>query len=371
MKTALVIGGTAASGLAIVEGLRRRGYRVTIYHRGTHELDELLDLEHIHGDPHHRESIERDLGARAWDVAVATYGRTRFLAEALRGRTGHFVGISGLPVVGATLGLPTTEATPYEIPENAPPGLAKILPLIAETEQRILAAGREGAFAATIIRYPYVYGPHAVAPLEWHVIRRVLDRRRRWIIQGAGLAIIARCASPNAAEFVLRALDRPEASGGQIYNAADSRQFSYREWIAMIGQICGWEFDFVDIPAAIAPLGSSGVPLAGEFSWVRRGDVENGVLRHQYVDTGKARKDLGYQDVVEPEAWIERTVRYWLDHPPVADGLNGRLGPADFDYGAEDRLLSFWDGVMHRRPDPGGAHVRAHPYDHPKPAVPG
>ena len=366
MKTALVVGGTAASGLAIVEGLRTRGYEVTIYHRGTHEVDALLDLEHIHGDPHHRETIAADLGQREWDVTVATYGRTRYLADALRARTGHFVAISGLPVISAPLGVPTTEATPYERPENAPPGLAKILPLIIETEQHIIAAHRDGDFASTVIRYPYVYGPYAVAPLEWHVIQRAPDRRPRWTVQGGGLAIAARCAAPNAAELVLCALDRPEAAGGQIYNAADGRQFSQREWVSIIAAACDWEFEFVDVPASIAPLGSSSIPLSGEYSWVRRSDVENGILRHQLVDTARARAELGYRDAVDPAEWIERTVRHWLANPPLVDGEKGRLGPADFDYAAEDRLLGSWDRAVSGPPDPGAANVRAHPYDHPK-----
>src|SRR3546814_4312901 len=76
-----------------------------------------------------------DLGTRRWDVVVATYGRIRYLAEALANRTGHFVSVSGAPVIGASVGVPTTEDTPYEAAENAPAGLGGILPRIAETER--------------------------------------------------------------------------------------------------------------------------------------------------------------------------------------------------------------------------------------------
>src|SRR3546814_20748354 len=75
MATALVVGGTAATGVSIVAGLRERGYDVTIYHRGTHELPELDDLEHIHGDPHHRATIAADLGTRRRDVVVRSEER--------------------------------------------------------------------------------------------------------------------------------------------------------------------------------------------------------------------------------------------------------------------------------------------------------
>ena len=42
MRT-LVIGGTGPTGPFIVNGLLERGHHVTIFHRGTHELDEIPD----------------------------------------------------------------------------------------------------------------------------------------------------------------------------------------------------------------------------------------------------------------------------------------------------------------------------------------
>lgn len=366
MKTALVIGGTAATGVAIVGGLRKRGYETTIYHRGTHELPELGDLEHIHGDPHQRASIAVDLGDRSWDVVVATYGRIRYIGEALRGRTGHLVTISGTPVLGATHGVPTLEDEAYEPEENAPAGMGKLMPRIADTERAIIDAHRRGDFRATVVRYPYTYGPHAVAALEWHVIQRVLDRRERWILHNGGLGISSRCASPNAAEVALLALDRPEVAGGEIYHAADQRQFSQREWIAATAAVMGHEFKFVDIPASISPLGSNAVPLAGDYSWIRSGDVIEGRVRHQLLSGDKVRDHLGYRDVVDPLDWLAITVRHWLAHPPSLDGAAGRLGALDFDYAAEDELLRWWDNVVGKRPTVGQQLVRAHPYAHPK-----
>ena len=273
-----------------------------------------------------------------------------------------------MPVVGAELGVPTTEFTPRESPENAPKGLEKLIPKIIETEDSVIAAGERGDFSSTVLRYPYVYGPYAVAPLEWHVIQRVLDKRKRWTLQSGGLGLTTRCASPNAAEFVLLALDKPNVSAGKIYNVAESRQFSYREWISLIAATLNWEFDFVDIPATIAPLGSSSVPLAGEYSWIREDDVSDGRIRHQLVSNLKARDELGYQDVVDPVDWIKQTVGFWIENPPKVDGKQGRLGPQDFDYSAEDQLHRFWDNILTRRPELASRHVREHAYAHPKKA---
>jgi len=58
---ALITGGTGPTGPFVVEGLLKRGYEVTIFHRGTHEAELPQEVEHIHGDPHFEETIEASL----------------------------------------------------------------------------------------------------------------------------------------------------------------------------------------------------------------------------------------------------------------------------------------------------------------------
>src|SRR6185437_8749619 len=98
MKNALVIGGTGPSGPFLVSGLRERGFTVTILHRGTHEIPEIpADIEHIHTDPHFRETLDPAIAGRKFDVVIATYGRIRVIAEAFAGKTAQFIGIGGVP----------------------------------------------------------------------------------------------------------------------------------------------------------------------------------------------------------------------------------------------------------------------------------
>jgi hypothetical protein len=89
---ALVIGGTGPTGPFIVNGLRERGYKVAILHRGTHETDAVpATVERIVGDPHFRETLAAALADRRFDLVVATYGRIRFVAEALVGKTPRLI----------------------------------------------------------------------------------------------------------------------------------------------------------------------------------------------------------------------------------------------------------------------------------------
>ncbi len=55
MKTALFIGETGPTGPSIVNGLTDRGYTITVFHGGSHEVEFKQDVEHIRmADPSRR-----------------------------------------------------------------------------------------------------------------------------------------------------------------------------------------------------------------------------------------------------------------------------------------------------------------------------
>jgi nucleoside-diphosphate-sugar epimerase len=360
---ALVVGGTASTGPHIVGELHARGYEVAVYHRGVHEAPLPGEVEHIHGEPHFAEAIARDLGARRFDAVVATYGRIRLLVEALRGRTPRLVSVGGFPVMKGWMAvadprhmvsdgpvpIPGSEEEPYEEPGRDP-----FVDRMIETERAVLAGHAAGDFVATHFRYPYVYGPHAVYPWEWQIVKRALDGRRRHIVQDGGQLLYTRCAAPNAAHAIGLALDRPGVSGGQVYHVADDHQLTRREWVAAIGRVLGFEFEFVDIPRSVAPAGRSYVP-------------DRGPQYHRLLCTAKAKAQLGYRDRVRPEDWIRTTVEHQLANPPALGGRGHGLKPEDFDYAAEDALLAAWDELLARVPEAFGRERSfRHPYPHPK-----
>src|SRR5258708_12355264 len=95
MMKALVVGGTGPTGPFLVNGLIQRGYSVAVLHRGTHEVPEIPpEVEHIHADPHFRETLDAALAGRTFDLVLATYGRLPSLAEPLLRNTPRFTGVA-------------------------------------------------------------------------------------------------------------------------------------------------------------------------------------------------------------------------------------------------------------------------------------
>ena len=361
---ALVVGGTAATGPPIVRRLLERGYDVTLYHRGLHEVGDLPDdLEHIHGEPHFEETIARDLAGRSFDLVVATYGRIRHLAEALEGKTPRLVTIGGFPVMKGWMHVRDPHNAEHDGPVLTPgfeeneledDGADAFVDRMMETERAVMDRHAAGHYEATHFRYPYVYGPHSIVSSEWRIIRRVLDDRRRFIIQGGGLTLSTRCASENVGHAIALAIDQPERSAGQIYHLADDVQFTAQQWVELIAGMLGYEFEFVEIPWSIAPPGRTFVPLSGQPF-------------HRLMSNSKLRGDLGYRDAVRPQDWVRTTVEWWLENPPAVDGQGNRMGASDFDYEGEDRLLAAWDELLARAPEVFSERVHfRHPYPHPK-----
>lgn len=336
--TALLVGGTGPTGPHLARGLLERGYDVTVFHSGRHETDELPDVEHFHGDPFSADGIAAALGDRRYDVAVATYGRVRLLAEALAGRCDQLLTVGGVPVYRGFLppeaaqpaGMPLlARETAERVPAEDPPGAIYGVGAVRRTEDAVFALHEAGAFAATIFRYPMLYGPRNPHAWEWSTVWRVLDGRTWMALPDGGLAVHSRCGARNAAAAVLLALDRPEAAGGRAFNLADDDQFSLRQWIELILAHLGADLELVSVPGDLPNPGWALLPFRSRCS------------PHAVVDTAAIRHDLGYRDVQPAREGLAETVDWLVAH---ADEARANPTVIDvFDYAAEDRFRAAYD----------------------------
>lgn len=353
---ALVVGGTGPTGPFLVKGLLERRYEVAILHRGTHEVAEIPpQVEHIHADPHFRETLDAALARRHFDLVIATYGRLRFVAEALRGKTGRFIGVGGVacyrgyfdPEANFPAGLtvPTAETDPVVASEQE----QRFSWLIAMTEQAVLSAHPGG----TVFRYPYVYGPYQLVPREWCVIRRILDGRSFIILPDGGLTLMMHGYAENLAHAVMLAVDQPGAAAGQIYNCGDERQLTLAQMVEVIARAMGRKLEIVAVPGAAASAA--------------RALTLQGSLHHRLMDLHKIRSELGYRDPVPVVEALGRTVRWYVEHQPERGGEIERRLHDPFDYETEDRLGAICRESLRRMAElafaPSDTH---HPYAHPK-----
>ena len=307
---ALVIGGTGPTGPHIVNGLIERGYETAILHRGTHDSDLIPQhVERIIGDPHFRETLSEALGDRRFDVIVATYGRIRYVAEIVAEHTDRLITIGGSPGYRGTrqpdllfpwgLQVPLPETAPQvETEEEFRFGyLARI------SEKTVMAQHDASAYIATHLRYPLIYGPRQLVPMEWRVMRRIMDGRTFIVLPDDGHILFSRGYAVNMAHAVLLAVDKPDASGGKIYNAADVHQFTLGQWAEVIAHAMGAELRLRRYTRRLCLSGSgAGNRADGNATPTLRYPRHSGRSRlHRYCAT---------------ERGLAETVRWYRDNPP-------------------------------------------------------
>lgn len=357
---ALVIGGTGPTGPFIVQGLIDRGYTPVILHRGTHEVDFVAGLEHLHTDPHFTDPVRDVLGDRKFDLVVASYGRLRLLVDVLAGRTGRLITIGGT----------VYERQRWSAPADETAGRAlthKLVARVQQTEDAILAKHADGTFNLTHLRYPNLYGPRQLAPREWSIVRRIRDGRRTIPVIDGGLTLESRAYVENAAHAVLLAIDDPVASAGRIYHVADEVTPTDAERAQAIADAMGAGIEIVGYPRE---AGRPGWFWGGGRNLESMGSSDPPPTHHKLLDSSRIRAELGFRDVIGFEEAIRRTVDYYLANPLAPGGdEEARIGDP-FDYAAED---AFHAALKEFREKcigiPFAGVTLKHSYDHPKTAA--
>jgi len=339
----LVVGGTGPTGPSLVEGLLDRGHDVTIFHTGRHELPDGPDVPHLHGNPFDADSIAEHLGGRRFDTVVATYGRVRLLAEQLAGNCDHLVVVGGTPVYEGYLNpadqhptgmqLPVRETShPLVSPDDRRAAAGYRAAPVRRTEDAVFTLAEQGAFTATYLRYPTVYGPRNPHPWEWTVVKRVLDGRDWMILADDGRGIHSRAGARNAAHALLLAVDQPEAAANKAYNVADEELVSIRQWAELVSAAAGRELPIRSLPGELASPGWAVIA----FNYQATASC--------VLDISRIREDLGYRDVQPLRDGLRETVEWMFEHREQLEGDPNIIDP--FDYAAEDALLAAYDRCL-------------------------
>jgi len=331
----LLIGGTGPTGPWIVQGLLERGFRVTILHRGEHETAEIpAKVEHIHANPRSEETLEQALGARTFDLVIATYGRLRSVARVMCERTERFISVGGFPTFRGFMNPMAFD----------PPGLP--VPVREEAERVANADESDKSFQvrctedlvfdlhpqATHLRYPFVYGPRQLLPRAWSLVRRILEHRPHIILPEGGLTLSTFGYAENMAHAVLLAVDQPEVSRGRIYNCGDEQVLTLRQVVDIVARALDHRWRVVSLPWELA---RSARPL-----------IMQPLPTHRVIDISRIRTELGYRDRVSPAEALARTAHWLVENPPPRGGQEEMVLQDPFDYATEDRLIAAWDAAM-------------------------
>jgi nucleoside-diphosphate-sugar epimerase len=362
MTRALVIGGSGATGIHVVDGLSERGYEVTVLHRGVHEDPALAGLRHIHADPHFAAELESGLEGESFDVVIAMYGRLEMIAGVFAGRCERFVGVGGTPVYAGMLApdsvrpqgvlINAAECSPLADPATiVNERTAHFASRLRSAENAVMNGHADGRFWATHLRYPLIYGRHSLRPIEWSVVKRVLDGRQHLLLPSGGLPITSRCAARNAAHCLLLALETP-AAGGEVFNCADEEQFSLAQWAEIVAWTLGKELQRVDIPEPLHWVVAHMFLAGGTTS------------KHALFDIGKARSILGYKDVVRAHDALAETATFLAQKGLSAEQEHAVFDP--FDYELEDRVIARLAAVAHEFGAEQHPSEPVHIYAHPK-----
>lgn len=369
-KRILLVGGGGPTGPLIVNGLLAEGHEVAVMNTGRHPVEYEGPVERIIADPNFQEPLQDAVKGRHFDTAVASYGRLRYVAEALTGHVEHLIGVTSTFYPNwidppATL-RPTSEsgierewsATYLDEGGAVPPDtpldpVGKFGQRVVETDTALQWAHQHGDFIGTVLRYPRVYGPRQPGATEWSIIRRLLDGRQRIIVPEGGFLLQSVLYAENAARIVLAAVRDREASGGQVFNCADAEPITHRKWIRLIAEIMGKDAEIVSTPA---PLARPAWPYA---RWPL-------TIGHHILDTSNLKR-LDFTAVPATYA-LRRTVEWYLEDPEErGKSVEPQLRDT-FSYALEDRILAYLDRAKAEIealdfPEFDMSHYYAHPKD--------
>jgi nucleoside-diphosphate-sugar epimerase len=223
---------------------------------------------------------------------------------------------------------------------------------MAQAQDHLFVAHADGAFSATYLGYPVLYGPHQPGPQDWSIVRRAIDGRRRMVIADGGLKLETRGYTRNVARSVLLAADQPDLAAGRSYIVSDPHTYTMRQRIELVAAVTGHEFEFVDLPWELArpchPL------------W----RYEQG---HRLSDSGLIRRELGYTEELPVDEALVTSVEWMLAHPFERGGAEEEQLGDPFDYSGEDRVIAAAERARTTiAAEPYLLPGYAHQYRHPK-----
>ena len=336
----LLIGGTGFIGPHVVAALLRDGHQAVVFHRGSSKAPDgatslIGDRRRLREHAAQIHALEPDVVV---DLILSSGTRARDLMAVLRGVTGRVVALSSCDVYracGITHGLEEGPLEPLPLTESSalrtrlqtyPPAQVRMLQQVfgwldeqydkIPVEREILG---DSQLPGTVLRLPMVYGPGDPLHRFQPVVKRALDGRDA-ILMSADMA--GWRATRGYVEDVGAAIARAAVStqaAGRIYNVGEPDALTELEWARGAASALQWHGEFrLMADDALPPF-------------LR---APGNTAQHWVTDTGRIRRELGFEEAVSREVAIRRTVAWESAH------VAAPFAAHQFDYAAEDTALA-------------------------------
>jgi len=336
----LLIGGNGFIGPAVVQGLRRAGVEVTLFHRQNRSATD-PDVNHILGDRNdlaaHAAAFRKLAPDVVIDFILSSGRQARSLMEAFRGVAGRVVALSSIDVYRACGILYGSESGPLQstplteeselrtvsrtYPEEVVRKARKSLPWLDDEYDKIQveqAVMSEPELPGTVLRLPFVYGPGDKNHRLFPMVKRMDDGRKAILMVEEWAQWVAPRGYVENVAAAIVAATVAERARGRIYNVAEPGQYSELEWARAIARAAGWKGEIRIIPSERSPqhLKKHGNPN-----------------QHWSADSTRIRSELGYCEPSALDSALRATIAWERANPPA------EIDPAQFDYAAEDACL--------------------------------
>ena len=326
----LVTGGTGLLGGHIVERMVAQGHKVRALVRKTSDIEHLktTGAEIVYGNVEDYDSLVA--AAKGMDVVIHAAARVlpgwgqwkdfescivegteNILNASIAAGVKKFVYVSSGTVVGsAAIGVekPADENAPYLNIEKPSREMfydcAK-----AKAEQTVLDYHKQGKINAAVVRPCMVYGPRC---------RLLTDRIYRYVkmfpvLPGNAMAKTALVHVHDVADCVILAATS-DKSGGQVYNVSPEGVVTYRDFVNAMARAAGRPELKIVVPLGVVFASAAVIEMWGRLirsedaPFLTRSDIKF-VRDGMYIDSSKARKELGWQ----PKIGIEEGCRQYVE----------------------------------------------------------
>jgi nucleoside-diphosphate-sugar epimerase len=330
---AVVIGGTAFVGRAVVEHLSLAGHEVHVFHRGTTNPPRPEGVQEIIGDRRDLFDFRPQFQSIGPEVVIDMINMTEHHAQATNDT---FSGIAARQVVISSQDVYRTYARgtgrepgppdPVPITEDSPLR-ESLYPYRDATDERFewsrdyekimveRVALAEPSLPATVLRLPAVYGPGDYQHRLLGYLSRMIDNRPAIVVErGMAEWRWTRGYVDNVAAAVRLAAES-DATAGQVFNVGEASALTEIEWIQAIGRAAGWQ---------------------GKIAVVQDERFASGLNTAQSweADTSRFRLALGFEDPIPLDDGLRHTVEW--ERANVPEGFH--VSPHQYE--AEDEVIA-------------------------------